>query len=192
MKGLENIVREIERSAQAEAASIVAQATKEAEEIVSLSREQAQKEKQELLEETRTNTQWMISQSDSGAIQQHRQQILSTKQEILQETLEKAKKTINNLSREEYYLLLSEMAARTEGKGPVRLQMNQRDLEDVPESFLKSFPSDLEIVLEEIPAEITGGFILNFGNVYDNLSIDSIFERNHNKIYDILREILFQ
>lgn len=192
MKGLENIVEEIQRSAKAEADTIVAQATKEGEEIIALSKKQALEEKKNILEETQKHTQRIISQSESGAVQRRRQQILSTKQEILGEVFDKAKKAIIALPREEYFGLLSQLAAQIEGEGDCTLQMNSTDLADTPISFIESFPQGIKVAVDKTPIDITGGFILSFGNIIYNCSVDAVFERNHNQIYDILRANLFQ
>ena len=74
---------------------------------------------------------------------------------------------------------------------------NEKDLGSLPEDFEKKINEVATrnggtLSISKDVAPITGGFILRYGNIEINSSIDAIFEENKEVLTDTVKGILWQ
>ena len=187
MGGLDNIIAEILHDAKQEADLIIEKANVDAAEI----RIQCEKDKQVLIEDKKTETQnecMKFSElMELSAESEARQMVLASKTKIITEIYEYIKEDLKN-SDEYFDMLLKFLETSTENGNGV-MYLSKKDLDRLPTDFLekakKVSKGNIEISPEAI--EIDGGFIIKYGKIDINCSIDAIFEEKKNKIFDIIK-----
>ncbi len=196
MAGIENITKVIARDAESEAASIIASAKANADAVTKKAQDEADKmkaEADERLEKLLKNERKKI-QSQSEQIEKLR--MLKQKQQIIEDTLDKAKETILGYEDKKYFETLLKILENSVQADKGILYLNSKDLGRIPDGFDKDINAvatkkggTLEIGSDA--AKIDGGFILKYGNIEINSSIDALFEENEEKLVDIVNSTLF-
>ena len=175
MAGIDKILNEIKSDAEKEAAEIIAEAEKAAE--AAKSKAQAKCDE-------------YTSVSDEKLV------LLKTKQEIIEEVLNKAKNKILNQDADKYFesllVLLDKYALPEKGI----LFLNSKDLARVPDDFEtlannKATKNGGMLDISKDTVDIDGGFILKYGNIEINASLDAIFDENRDELVDTVNDILF-
>lgn len=187
MGGLDNIIEEILRDAQNEADSILEAANKEAAET----RIQCEKDKQVLIDEKKIETQnecmKLSSLLELSAEAEARQIVLAAKTEIINEIFEDIKSDLKK--SDEYFDMLLNFLKISSEDGDGVMYLSKQDLDRLPADFLEKAKrvakGNIEISPDAI--DIDGGFIIKYGKIDINCSIDAIFEDKKNKITDIIK-----
>lgn len=187
MGGLDNIIAEILQDAQTEADAILEKANKEAAEI----RIQCEKDKNALIEEKKNEAQSecmkLTDMMELSAKTEARQMVLASKTKIIKEIYEYIKNDLKD-SPEYFDLLLNFLKNFSEEDDGV-IYFSKKDLDRLPADFQKK-ATDVakgKITISPEPIDIDSGFIIKYGKIDINCSIDSIFEERKNKIFDIIK-----
>lgn len=105
---------------------------------------------------------------------------LKKKQELIGETVSKAKERVLSLPDDEYFKTILKVADRSLAAEEGIVYFNEKDLhrmtEDFKDQLLKLAEEKggkLEISTE--PRKLDGGFVLQYGGIEENCSIDAIF-----------------
>ena len=190
MGGLSTIIEEILEDAQREADAILEKANKEAAEI----RIQCEKDKEILIDEKKAEAQAecmkLTDLMELSAKSEARQMVLASKTKIIKDVFEYIKTDFKN-SPEYFDMLLKFLKNYSEEKDGV-MYMSENDLKRLPEDFLKKAQANSKgnISISPEAINIDGGFIIKYGKVDINCSINSIFEERKNKIYDIIKSCI--
>ena len=190
MGGLSTIIEEILEDAQREADAILEKANKEAAEI----RIQCEKDKEILIEEKKAEAQdacmKLTDLMELSAKSEARQMVLASKTKIIKDVFEYIKTDFKN-SPEYFDMLLKFLKNYSEEKDGV-MYMSENDLKRLPEDFSKKAQANSKgnISISPEAINIDGGFIIKYGKVDINCSINSIFEERKNKIYDIIKSCI--
>ena len=190
MGGLEKILKDIADSAELEASKILEVSNREVAEI----KIQCEKDKLALAEDLKKETQdecmKLSGMIEAAANAEARQIILAAKSKAIAETIEFLKEDIKK-SDEYFDLLLTLIKNYSETDDGV-LYLNQNDLSRLPADFAEkaqeSAKGNLTISAETV--DLDAGFIIKYGKIEINCSIDSIFEEKKNRLSDIINESL--
>ncbi len=187
MGGLSNIIAEILQDAKIKADEILEKANKDAAET----RIQCEKDKQILIDEKKAEAQkecMKISElMELSAEAEARQMVLAAKTKIIIEIFEYIKNDLKN-SKEYFDILLKLLENWSENQDGV-MYFSKKDLERLPKDFSEKAKkvSKGSIEISPDPVDIDSGFIIRYGKIDINCSIDAIFEDRKNKIFDIIK-----
>ena len=196
MAGIEKITKEIQLDAEKEAADIIEAAQKAADKA----RENAIRESEATIGSANEKLNKKRAAEEKKILSQcehiEKLKMLETRQEIIEETLLKAKSEILNLDDKAYFdaiLKLLEGRVLSE-KG--EFAMNEKDMKRIPSDFAASIASVAakrggQLALSDNAASIDGGFILKYGNIEINSSIEALFDEYRDEFVDIVNKVLF-
>lgn len=119
---------------------------------------------------------------------------LSMKNDVIFDTINKAKEKILNLPINEYADLLKKLYDNNKPTNDATIKFSKKDLEKLPKElfdYMTSNSSNCKVTISNEPANINGGFIVDFGDIVWNLSVDSLIDQNIENIIDLTNNILF-
>lgn len=195
MTGLEKMVSQILEEADASAAVTISDAEKKAAEILREAGEKADKIRQQREEQSRAKVKSYEERTASAADMKKRTAVLAAKQELIGNVIADACDRVKNLDEEKYLGSLRIWLRNIFFQEKER-SVFKKDLERMPAGFreeIKSLAQKKGGVLE-ISGEtrnIDGGFILIYGGIEENCSIDAMFAEKRDELLDQVRKILF-
>lgn len=110
-----------------------------------------------------------------------REMLLKTEHETAKELISEAKNKILNMPKAEYFAYLAEIYKNQNDLDGGELLLCKEDKENMPDDFLESLGG---ITLSDEYAQ-SKGFVVRFGRVYINCTIDAIFRELESELYDI-------
>ena len=197
MTGTEKILRHIADQADGEAAAIMEKAREEAARL----EQKAKAEREEILADARRQGEVILEEarerSEVTAAAYKRRTLLAARGALVKEALDKAWENILALPDQEYFEFLYAQLDKQDLNRDGQLALNERDLERRPADFEKKIAAAAEkqkgtLVLAGFPADIKGGFILQYGGVEENCSLEAIFESEADILKDAVRAVLFE
>ena len=204
MTGLEKMVSQILEEADASAAVTISDAEKKAAEILGEAGEKADKIRQQREEQSRAKVKSYEERTASAADMKKRTAVLAAKQELIGNVIADACDRVKNLDEEKYFAGRIWRSKRSDKNMAEKYLLpregeicfSKKDLERMPAGFreeIKSLAQKKGGVLE-ISGEtrnIDGGFILIYGGIEENCSIDAMFAEKRDELLDQVRKILF-
>ena len=197
MNGLEQLIGHITAEDREKAEQIRRKAEQKAEAIRQQAEQQAEEARAELLRRARAEAEHKRERGRASAALKKRQLLLSTRQALVQETIEAAKRHVLELPEPAYFDLLLRLFAEHAPAGQsAELCLNERDLGRMPaavrEQFAALFAKQGGVLrISEQPADIAGGFLLNCGDIEENCSMEALFAGNAERMQDEACRILF-
>ena len=132
----------------------------------------------------------------SAADMKKRTAVLAAKQELIGNVIADACDRVKNLDEEKYFEILKSMAEKYLLPREGEICFSKKDLERMPANFREEIKGlaqkkggTLEISGEA--RNIDGGFILVYGGIEENCSIDAMFAEKRDELLDQVRKILF-
>lgn len=192
MGGLEKITEQIIKKANDEAELIINDAKQKA---LAISNE-SKKEINELFKNNqniiKNDCEKIMSMAQSQDRQRERSELLKARSEVIETIISDAKKAITEMEKDKYKEVLLKILknSMTESEGEIIFSKN--DIKLVDDDFIKKI-KDLSkgklTVLKETQ-NIENGFIIRYGKIEQNCSIESIFEEKHNELTDLVNDFL--
>ena len=196
MAGVENITAAILKEARDTAAAIINDAEKKAEEAENTARGSAGKLLAEAEQAAARNTEAYRERTKSRKDLMARQEILKTKQELIEGIIDKAYEKLKGLDRDEYFGMIETLLKKSVQEGRGFVMFSEDDLKRLPAGFedrideiARAAGGDLE--LSDTPADIESGFILRYGGIDYNCSLSSVFHEKRSEMQDAARDALF-
>ncbi|HHU49397.1 MAG: V-type ATP synthase subunit E [Caldicoprobacterales bacterium] len=196
MSGLKKLVEQIKTAARDAAEARLAEARRQAEGITHEAEERARQESDIILQEANEKASDIIERAKSSADLQKRRAILSAKQRIIEEIMNKTMDTLKSLPDEEYFDLILKMVSSYAQPQNGQIIFSKRDMERLPADFeqqlnqaIKSRGGSLTISSANRP--IDGGFVLVYGDIEENCTFAAIFSSKHDILQDKVHEFLF-
>ena len=196
MTGLEKMVSQILEEADASAAVMISDAEKKAAEILGEAGEKADKIRQQREEQSRAKVKSYEERTASAADMKKRTAVLAAKQELIGKVIADACDRVKNLDEGKYFEILKSMAEKYLLPREGEICFSKKDLERMPANFREEIKGlaqkkggTLEISGEA--RNIDGGFILVYGGIEENCSIDAMFAEKRDELLDQVRKILF-
>ena len=195
MKGTEKIIAHIQADAQAQADAILAQAEQQCASI----REDYDKKAAELYaERIRAGVRACQDQADSRQrIEQMeaRKTVLAVKQEMVEESFNKAREQILALPEEEYVAFLAKLAAKASSTGDEELILNAADRKRVGPAIVAAankLLGDGKLTLSKKTGDFAGGLLLHRGNIEVNCTVELLVELCRGEMAAELAAVLFE
>lgn len=189
MAGIESITNEILAAGREKAEAITAKARAEAEALLRETEAQIRdsevKNSARIREETERTRQ--RAQSQAGLVR--RQTLLSARQEILDEMIEKAYASLAGQKSGAYFSMIETLLAKNVRRGKGEILFGEADLARLPKDFperaakaAKAAGGELTVSKEAAP--IDNGFILRYGGIEENCTLRAIFAAKRNELSD--------
>ncbi|MBQ4424222.1 MAG: V-type ATP synthase subunit E [Lachnospiraceae bacterium] len=196
MTGTEKILRHITEQAQAQAKEILAEADQKIEELRKKTLEEAASIGREGQKAADAYIQEQAGRTESNLAMRKRQAILQTKGALVQEALDQAQDALLSLDDNAYFAFLLRLLEKQEDLHAGELCLNAKDLARRPADFEKKIAAIAEekgvsLTLSDQPANIGGGFLLNYGGSLENCSVEAILESEEDALKDRIRAVLF-
>ena len=174
------------RSAEEKSASIAA----EADEKIALMRKASE---EEILAESES----IFSRAESSAAMQKRNIILKAKGEALDRAFAEAEAALCSLPEGEYLSLLSGIArpVLTGAGGTCSVRLNREDAARVGKALIKKLSSDypkVRFTLSDEPAKISGGMLLDLGDIDADCSIAALVAEHRAGLEPTVCDVLFE
>ncbi len=195
MAGIDKILEDI-RSESAKAVDAVmkeAQAGYDAE--MQAARKEADAQSQKILARAKLQADDLIARADSAAALEERRMLLNAKQEMISDVIAKAKEAFVNLPAEEYFNLLLKLIGKNALIREGEICFSKKDFQRLPQDFaaklVAALPEGASLNVSKEDAPIAGGFILKYGGLEQNLSVEEIFEEMKDQMTDAAGKVLF-
>lgn len=180
------IIDRILTDAEEEARRITVTAKSDEEAILNVAIMKAEKEKAAYMEHAKAEAEKARAKEISGAEMSAKKLILSQKQNILEEVISEAMKSLSDLGDSDYLAVIDEMLDRAEMSTGCEIIVSMAD-----KARLKGFIESKGLKVSDETREIAGGFIVKKGDIEYNYSFESILAVEHEQIEQIAAEILF-
>ena len=195
MTGLDKIVGEIEQESKDGVSAILGEARQKACGIAADAEKEIAAEEKEIADKASTRAAAIEKQAEDGADIIKRRSLLSTKQEIIAETLDAAKKKLYELPDSEYADFIEKLIIKNADDGRGVITFGALDTAKIPKGFVPEVSSKLpegKTIVEGMnKATFAHGFILSYEGAAENVSIDELFAAKKDELTDIIKDTLF-
>ncbi len=197
MTGLENIVNQIIAESEEAARRTLADAQARADKIRDDAQADAKQREKLIVAQAEADAAQILEGARSGADLIKRRSLLQARQQLIAQTLEKAKESFYAMDDDAYFRTICEMLGRYAYAQAGRLAFNQRDLDRLPAGFDAQVAQALagkpgaSLTLDEAPRDIDGGFVLIYGDIEENCSFEALFDAQKDRLQDEVRALLF-
>ena len=193
MSGLDKIIQDIQAEADSKADELLKAAKEKADALIAAAKEDADKDVADAQERAERESAQVIERAHSSAQLRQQKMILEKKQELIDEVMGKAKEVILSLPDKDYFAMILKLAGRFDLPEPGVIHFCKKDLDRLPSGLAddvgKAVGADVEVADE--PADIDGGFVLSYGGIEENCSVDAMFRSEREGLQDCIAGILF-
>lgn len=193
MKGLSNILTQIENETAEKVNEVIGAANEQANKIKAESKAKAEKEAKAIISVAEVKAKDMLSRSESANELKIKRAILTKKQELINETIDKAMESIINLPDDKYFDMIIKLVkkyAHSESGGEIL--MSERDKKRMPKDFELNVKENYGIEVSEKTINSDGGFILSYGDIEENCTFKAVFESKREEILTLINNLLFE
>jgi V/A-type H+/Na+-transporting ATPase subunit E len=196
MTGLEKIVNKIEHNSAQKCENLIAEARKQAEEIIAQAGIDAEKILLEATEKSMIRAEELIAMAHSGAKQKAMQIILTARNQAINDTLDCAVKAMKEMPADEYFSALKALAVKNAGPGAGEMLLSGADLKRLPYQFEAQINNELgskgsSLKINSKPAGISDGFVLVYGDIEINCTFDALLDAYREELKEKIIEIIF-
>ena len=191
MAQIEDITSYILDKYKAEAKMIEDDAAAKYESLINESKQKAGSEYDSIMEDAARKNEMKLAMAESSAGQILSREILAIKNQAACSVIDKAKAAILSMPEKDYEAFLISLLKRySENKdGEIILSLADEAKEL---TSLKKEAKSLGLTVAKESARISGGFILKYGNIEQNCSIDAIFKEKKEVLTDYINANLFK
>lgn len=196
MGGLDKIIEEIKDQANAEAGQILKEADEYCDEYMKEITDKVADEVEAFEKKEKSKRDLYDEKVKLGALFRERNEILKTKQQCINEVIKEAEYTICNLETKQYFDFLSKLFEANFDGTDGEMFFGKEDLERIPEEFkerIKAIADNkgAKVNISDKTKNIKNGFILVYGEIEENCTIQSLFDEKSDALRDIVNKELF-
>lgn len=196
MGGLDKIIEEIRDQANAEAGQILKEADEYCDEYMKEITDKVADEVETFEKKEKLKRDLYDEKVKSGALFKERNEILKTKQQCINEVIKEAEYTICNLETKQYFDFLSKLFEANFDGTDGEMFFGKEDLERMPEEFKEKIKAiadnkGAKVNISDKTKNIKNGFILVYGEIEENCTIQSLFDEKSDALKDIVNKELF-
>ena len=196
MGGLDKIIEEIKDQANAEAGQILKEADEYCDEYMKEITDKVADELEAFEKKEKSKRDLYDEKVKSGALFRERNEILKTKQQCINEVIKEAEYTICNLETKQYFDFLSKLFEANFDGTDGEMFFGKEDLERMPEEFKEKIKAiadnkGAKVNISDKTKNIKNGFILVYGEIEENCTIQSLFDEKSDALRDIVNKELF-
>ena len=187
MSGLDNIVEEIIQQSRAEADGLIADANRKYAEIHEEGRARQEEWRSQFEEAAERERREIHDRAKSADRQNRRRALLEVRNQVLDEVLDGAKAEIGALPDDEYFDFLFRLFKKHAQPRDGVLRLAVEDSVRMPDGFAarcgQVFP-ECALTLSEDMEGIGRGFVIQYGDMSQDCSLDGIFETQSQVLRD--------
>lgn len=196
MGGLDKIIEEIKDQANAEAGQILKEADEYCDEYMKEITDKVADEVETFEKKEKLKRDLYDEKVKSGALFKERNEILKTKQQCINEVIKEAEYAICNLETKQYFDFLSKLFEANFDGTDGKMFFGKEDLERMPEEFKEKIKAiadnkGAKVNISDKTKNIKNGFILVYGEIEENCTIQSLFDEKSDALRDIVNKELF-
>ncbi len=195
MGGLTSITDSIIREAKYTADGFMAEAFEEKKVIAEKLEADKVRISEESAEKLQEDCMNLSKRIEAAADTEARQIMLAAKKSAIDAVIEKIKNELKNAGSAEYFAFLEKLAIKNREEAEGVMYLSKADTARMPADFEARVNKGMtsgRITIDKTGAEIDGGFIISYGRIDINCTIDGIFEDKKNEIADIINKSLFE
>ena len=189
MAGIDGITADILAAAREEAGKILAQAQEQAQQTSAKAEEDSKKLFDDIIASARAKAEAESNRAASQAALQKRQALLAQKQEIISSIIERAKTALQEQGDEAYFAMVVKLIKKAARPQDGEIAFGAKDLKRLPEGFeaaanaaAKELGGTLKLAKD--PVDIKNGFVLRYGGIEENCSLDALFASRTDSLTD--------
>ncbi len=190
MNGLDRILEEIARDASAAAEQKLSEARASAERTVSRAREDAKAVEADAAQRAELEFKRIVSRAHSTGDISKKSALLREKQRIIEGVIHDAHVKLVGLDDKAYFEFMTRLLERYATGERGMLLLSKRDRARVTPAFVSAAEAKGLTVSDET-REMDGGFILSYGSIEENCSIDALLESERDRLHDVVKGCLF-
>lgn len=196
MTGLDKMKSQILKEAQAAADAKISEAESQAKEILDAAKAETDKAVAAISQKSEADAANLRDRVASSIDLQRRTQILTAKQEVIAEILDKAYVKLTSMGSEEYFQMLAKLLEKYVLPQDGQICFSQADLDRMPESFKAQIDSVAKakggnLSISQEGRKIENGFILVYGGVEENCTLRAVFDAKKDELSDKIHRFLF-
>lgn len=198
MAGVEKIKEKILQDSEARANAIIADAKKQAQEIIDNANVKAAKKAEEIKKKASSDAADKLRISNSMLELEMRKDILSTKQQLIEETFKKALESLSHMNDGEYEAMLQSLVIKAVETGEEEILLSKQDKNRLSADFSNKINLNLaqigkkgNLKFSDEARNIIGGFVLKSGGVEMNYSFEALLRMYRDEIEPEVAAILF-
>lgn len=198
MSNLEKILKHIEDNANNNAKELIEKANAAADKTIRDAQVQADFKYAQKLEQAKAEAKAYISFAEASSALKKRQIILESKQQIIKDLINQAKKYIVSLPENEYFEIILMMVKKYCMGKSGQIIFSELDKKRMPKNFEKSIREAISektganLELSDEVRAIDGGFVLNYGDIEQNCSFEALFADKYDLLQDEVYKLLFE
>ena len=196
MAGVDRITEEILQEAKAGAQELLGEAKKKAEAVTEQAREEASKIVESGEKEAAALLQQQEERAHSSAAMRLKQAMLAAKQEVIDDIIGKAYEKLAGQEADGYFGMVVALLKKNIHAGDGVICFSKEDLQRLPAGFEKvagkvESEAGGSLTVDPVPAKIANGFILKYGGVEENCSLNALFAQSKEALRDSVSSILW-
>jgi V/A-type H+/Na+-transporting ATPase subunit E len=198
MTGIDRIKEQILQDSQAKANSILDDAKKQATELIEKANVNARQKSEEIQKKASSDASEKLRISRSMLELEMRKDILSTKQQLIEEVFQKALDSLSKMENNEYEAILYKLIVDAVETGEEEILLSKHDKNRLPGDFGNKLNQVLvqagkkgNLKLSDEARDIIGGFVLKAKGVELNYSFEALLRMDRDEIEPEVAAILF-
>ena len=198
MTGIDRIKEQILQDSETKANSIVEDAKKQAVEIIEKAKANAKQKSDEIQKKAAADASEKLRINRSMLELEMRKDILSTKQQLIEEVFQKALDSLSKMENNEYEATLYKLIVDAVETGEEEILLSNKDKTRLPDDFSNKLNQILiqagkkgNLKLSDEARDIMGGFVLKAKGVEINYSFEALLRMDRDEIEPEVAAILF-
>lgn len=195
MSGLDKIIETIDGSFEQSCGDVIADAKKQADDIIKKAESQAAQEKNELLNLSRQGFERDYARSVASFEADGKRKLLYAKVGAADKVISKAMETIKELPDGQYFDLCLRLFEKYFDGGDCAMLFSPDDIKRMPKDFSEKISQKAgksRVDIQQDDGIKGGGFVLDFGEISENCTFDALLENNADRIKDRVFAALFE
>lgn len=198
MTGVEKIKEKILQDSEAKASSIIVDAKKQVEQIIEEANAKAAKKAEEIHKKASMDAADRLRINNSMLELEMRKEILSTKQQIIEEVFQKSLESLSQMNDSEYEAMLQKLIVDAVETGEEEILLSKQDKARLSADFSNKVNQTLNQIgkkgnlkFSDESRAIIGGFVLKTKGVEVNYSFEALLRMYRDEIEPEVAAILF-
>ncbi len=196
MTGLEKMKSQILDEAKETAQTKISEAQAQADHILADARAEAEKSRDSISRKSDEDIAAHKERVESSEDLQRRTKLLEAKQQMISDVLDKAYESLQNMEPEAYFSMLEKLVEKYALPEAGELVLSPADAARMPAGFetrvaeiARGKGGSLTVAKET--RKIDNGFVLVYGGIEENCTLEAIFDAERDDLSDIAQKILF-
>ncbi len=196
MTGLEKMKSQILDEANETAQTKISEAKAQADEILNQARAEAAKDEESISRKSDAEVAEYKERVESSADLQTRTRMLEARQQMITDVLDRAYESLTAMDTEAYFSMLEKLVKKYALPEEGELVLSPADAGRMPAGFeerVSEIARDKggSLTIAKETRKIDNGFVLVYGGIEENCTLEAIFDAERDDLSDIAQKILF-